>query len=78
LNEFSELSAMYGISSLALYNEKIKIHKLSHRHIYARFWIAESAIISDTAVVVTQIFNYPVPNLIDTFINAFFKKKKQH
>ena len=78
LDEFNELSTKYGISSLVLYNEKIKIHKLSHRHIYATFWIAESAIISDTAVVVPQIFNYPVPNLIDTFINAFFKKRKQH
>ena len=76
LGEFRELSFTYGIRSLVLYNEKIKIHKLSHRHIYTRFWIAESSRISDIAVPVSQIFSYPVPNLIFTFIVAFFKKKK--
>ena len=76
LDEFRELSSAYGIRSLVLYNEKIKIHKLSHRHIYTRFWIAEASIISDIAIPVSQIFSYPVPNLIFTFIVAFFKKKK--
>ena len=75
-NEFKQLSALYGIKTIVLYNDVIKIHKLSHRQIHTRFWIAESSIIPKSAIPIAQIFSYPVPKLIHSFIVPFFKKKE--
>ena len=75
-NDFKQLSALYGIKTIVLYNDVIKIHKLSHRQIHTRFWIAESSIIPKSAIPIPQIFSFPVPKLIHSFIVSFFKKKE--
>jgi len=56
---------------LSIYNEKEIVHKLSHQHIYTRFWIVTTHEKLHSAIPVSQIDNYPVPVLIANFINEF-------
>lgn len=56
-------------SNAILYNEEPVIHKLSHQHIYTRFWIIESESLPNTGHVVKNIKDYPVPVLIQNFLN---------
>lgn len=54
-----------------LYNEDPIVHKLSHQHIYTKFWIIESSEIPGKGVYIKDIERFPVPILIDKFINTF-------
>jgi A/G-specific adenine glycosylase len=56
---------------LSLFNEKVIIHKLSHQHLYTKFWIVEVETLSTKGVKFSQIRDYPVPILISNFIEAF-------
>ena len=58
-------------AKISLYNEIPVIHKLSHQHIYTRFWIIENASIKADAVSLSKIEEYPVPVLIANFIKEF-------
>ena len=60
----------YG-SKISLYNDTPVIHKLSHQHIYTRFWIIQDTSVNNTAVPLSRIHEYPVPVLIANFINEF-------
>ena len=73
---FQDISRKFEIKSLVLYNELPILHKLSHRNIYTRFWIAETSINNDEAISISQIESYPVPKLIGNFITTFFKLKE--
>ena len=72
---FQYISRKFEIKSLVLFNELPVLHKLSHRNIYTRFWIAETSINNDEAISISQIESYPVPKLIGNFITTFFKLK---
>lgn len=76
IDDFKSLYKKHGISSVVHYNEKPILHKLSHRHINARFWIAETSKPLDKAISIDQIETMPVPKLIGNFINTFFKNKE--
>ncbi len=56
---------------LIMYNEKEIVHKLSHQHIYTRFWIAVVHKEVEQVIPVSEIEKYPVPVLIANFINEF-------
>ena len=56
---------------LSMYNVKEIVHKLSHQHIYTRFWIAVSHEEEQQVIPVSEIEKYPVPVLIANFINEF-------
>ncbi len=56
---------------ITLYNDTLIIHKLSHQHIYTRFWIVENTKLGDIGIPLTKIKEYPVPVLIANFINEF-------
>lgn len=55
----------------SLYNESDIVHKLSHQHLYTKFWIIEVNHLPQTAIPVNSITNYPAPVLISDFINHF-------
>ena len=76
LSAYQNLSGEIDINSLLLYNEEPILHKLSHRNIYTRFWIAETSKYSNEAISISQIENYPVPKLIGNFITTFFQNKE--
>ncbi|MFY0602531.1 MAG: A/G-specific adenine glycosylase [Flavobacteriaceae bacterium] len=61
-------------SSLTLFNEKEIIHKLSHQHLYTRFWIVETTETLGNTISWNQIEDFPVPILISNFIKSFSLK----
>jgi len=73
MEEYQEFYKKHSIKSLTLYNEKSIIHKLTHRHLYTRFWIAETLNSNIKGTPVQTISKYPVPTLIEKFIDSFFK-----
>jgi len=72
LELYKELLIKHSVTSVVLYNEKSIVHKLSHRHLYTRFWIAESSKLNSESIPISTINKYPVPVLIEKFINSFF------
>ena len=69
--QFDHISALYQTDTLSLYNEKPVVHKLSHQHLYTRFWIAHTAHKLPSGVPIAEIDIYPVPVLISNFISDF-------
>lgn len=58
---------------IQLFNKVTKPHKLSHQHIYAKFWIINTNDSNKICYPWETIKKYPVPLLIDNFINKYFK-----
>ncbi|MDH3323385.1 MAG: A/G-specific adenine glycosylase [Flavobacteriaceae bacterium] len=56
---------------VSLYNDTVIIHKLSHQHLYTKFWIITINEIKQEGISVNEIHNYPVPVLIGNFIDDF-------
>ncbi|MCF6181212.1 A/G-specific adenine glycosylase [Lutibacter sp.] len=69
-NEFFK-NYNYKSITIKLFNSKTKPHKLSHQHIYAKFWILETNDTNKISYKWETIKKYPVPLLIDNFINEF-------
>ena len=61
------------IRSILLHCLMIKkiIHKLSHQHLYTKFWIVEVSQLNGAAIPVQTIRDYPVPILISKFLDAY-------
>ncbi|WP_378179468.1 A/G-specific adenine glycosylase [Aquimarina sp. SS2-1] len=62
---------------LTLHEEDFKIHKLSHQHLYTRFYIVKTEEIptiniESNFVEIEKIRDYPVPILLGNFIESFF------
>ena len=55
----------------SLYNEDDIIHKLSHQHLYTKFWIIETHKLPKEAIPVENLHKYPFPILIKKFIDTF-------
>lgn len=56
---------------LSLYNEEVIIHKLSHQHLYTKFWIVKLDSTLTEGVPVEEVADYAVPIVIGNFIEAF-------
>ncbi len=63
--ELKETSEIYQ------FNEKTIVHKLSHQHLYTKFWIVKSGEKHSNGVSLEELKEYPVPVLIAEFINTF-------
>lgn len=57
--------------SISLYNEEEKVHKLSHQHIYTKFWIVHLQASINNGIPNTEIEDYPVPVLIANFVEEY-------
>ena len=57
--------------SVSLYNEVDIIHKLSHQHLFTKFWIVTTDQKLPEGVSVEKITDFPVPILIGNFIERF-------
>jgi len=57
--------------SIQLYNEELIVHKLSHQHIFTKFWIVKTTNKSEFDFEWNSILEKPVPKLIANFLNAF-------
>ena len=56
---------------LSLYNKDVIIHKLSHQHLYTKFWIVNVNRLSVKGVSTSKVRGYAVPILIGNFIEDF-------
>jgi len=56
---------------VTLYNNEAIIHKLSHQHLYTKFWIVTLETKLLQGVPIGKIRDFPVPKLIDNFIERF-------
>ena len=57
--------------SASLFNQDEIIHKLSHQHLYTKFWIITLNTLPKRGISLKNIRDYPVPTLINNFINEF-------
>ncbi|WP_055447043.1 A/G-specific adenine glycosylase [Lacinutrix mariniflava] len=57
--------------SVSLYNEVDIVHKLSHQHLFTKFWIVTTDQKLPEGVSVEKITDFPVPILIGNFIERF-------
>jgi len=57
--------------SISRFNESDIIHKLSHQHIYTKFWILNVEELPEKGILTEKVKNYPVPTLMDNFINKY-------
>ncbi len=56
---------------LLLYNKDTIVHKLSHQHLYTKFWIIKTKKLLKEGVLIDEIDNFAVPILIGNFIDNF-------
>ncbi len=54
-----------------LYNDTDIIHKLSHQHLYTKFWIVSIDKSIENGIDISNIEDFPVPILIGNFIDNF-------
>jgi len=57
--------------SFSLYNKTEIIHKLSHQHLFTKFWILKVKELPKKGIEISEIKSFPVPVLISRFIDAF-------
>jgi len=75
-NELMELQDFKNLVSspslkLQLYNDTPVIHKLSHQHLYTRFWLIYTHQFEGDSIDLQNIMEYPVPVLIENFLNEY-------
>ncbi|KAA5827831.1 A/G-specific adenine glycosylase [Algibacter amylolyticus] len=56
---------------MSLYNKESLIHKLSHQHLYTKFWIINTKKLPVKGVSTSKIREFAVPILIGNFIESF-------
>ena len=56
---------------IQLFNELPIIHKLSHQHLHTKFWIINCESLPREGVPLKTLGDFPVPTLIDKFIDSF-------
>ena len=73
LNNSSILEQHFkGINiSIQLFNNKTIIHKLSHQHLYTKFWIINVDNLPHNTTSWNDFETYPVPVLIHNFVKKF-------
>jgi len=71
LESFQSFSKKMQIDSISLYNDTLVVHKLSHQHLFTRFWIVEVSEIKQKTIPFSEIEQYAVPVLIENFISNF-------
>lgn len=57
--------------SFSVFNPEPIVHKLSHQHLFTKFWIIEVKKIKTDSIPISEVKNYPTPILISNFIDVF-------
>ena len=57
--------------SIELFNGGEIVHKLSHQHLYTKFWIIEAEHKKGEPIHLSEVKKYPLPTLISNFVNEF-------
>ena len=56
---------------LSLYNKDPIIHKLSHQHLYTKFWVVNVEKLAVEGASINKVREFAVPILIGNFIESF-------
>lgn len=70
--DFQELVGINNFQ-VSLFNKQEIVHKLSHQHLYTRFWIVKTPQHKLATLDWEAIQDFPVPRLIDSFLEEFVK-----
>lgn len=54
-----------------LFDKEVLVHKLTHQHIYTKFWVVTTTASANFAIPWEAVKKYPVPALIDKFLNRY-------
>ncbi len=57
--------------NMSLYNQEVIVHKLSHQHLYTKFWIVTIDSHLNAGIPFNKIREFAVPVLIGNFIESF-------
>lgn len=57
--------------TVKLFNKKVMVHKLTHQHIYTKFWVVNTQTSADFKHSWNTIKKYPVSTLIDNFLEQY-------
>lgn len=63
-------------TTISLFNKEDIVHKLSHQHLYTKFWIVKTPRVTTETILLKTIEEYPVPVLIAHFLDKFLSIKK--
>jgi A/G-specific adenine glycosylase len=58
-------------TSVTLFNNKSIVHKLTHQHIFTKFWIVKTPKTASFNNNWSTIYKYPVSTLVDNFLKQF-------
>ena len=58
-------------ATVSLFDEEVLVHKLTHQHIYAKFWVVNTTVSDHFSIPWNTVKKYPVPALIDNFLNRY-------
>ena len=65
------IDVVENFNAINLFNEKEIIHKLSHQHLYTKFWIIEVDQFAKKETPISKIETYAVSTLISDFLKSF-------
>ncbi|UNY99544.1 A/G-specific adenine glycosylase [Zhouia spongiae] len=57
--------------SLTLFNAQPKVHKLSHQHLYTKFWVVHLHAPIENGIPCQELDEYPMPVLIANFVEEY-------
>ncbi len=58
-------------TTVELFDKEVLVHKLTHQHIYAKFWVVTTTASANFELSWDAVKKYPVPALIDNFLNRY-------
>jgi len=58
-------------ATVELFDKEVLIHKLTHQHIYAKFWVVTTTVSANFELPWEAVKKYPVSALIDNFLNRY-------
>jgi len=56
---------------VSLFNKEILIHKLTHQHIYTKFWVVNTQDSPEFDIAWNEIYSFPVSTLVHNFLIQF-------
>jgi len=71
---FISFKQQFAIDDLYLLSSETTVHKLSHQHIHARFWMAEASENTEEFFSYQEVLALPLPQLISRFLQLHSKK----
>ncbi len=67
---YMNVSAVHEVSEIYQYNKYDIVHKLSHQHLYTKFWILKSDVELEHSIDLKDLKSYPMPVLMADFIKT--------